>query len=353
MRPAFAFPPAPLGVASLVLLAATALAQPAATPPPAEPFPARLDLVGAEIFSIDRAHSYLGFSIGFLDLSKVRGTFGDYEATILYDDERPETSSVTLVIDAASIATQSEFRDRDLEGPSFFDVEKHPRLRFQSTRFESLGGERYRVHGDLTIKGVTKPIAIDMTRTARRAPDAAWGNIRLAATGAVTIKRRDFGLLGNEFWGQAIADEVAIELDIVGLRFNYDRWGFNSKDKPSIGEVLWQGLEAGGTATAAAARFRELQATQPDAYTFGAGQLGIVVNRLMQRRRAAEALELLAVGREAYPDEPGFWARSGEAHAALGHRDEAIRMYEKAQELKPDGTESAEMLRRLRALPKG
>lgn len=346
--------PAGLGALALVLafaVLAAAVPATAQAPPPSSPpetFPARIELVGAEIFGIDRSHSYLGFSIGFLGVSRVRGTFRAYQATILYDDERPERSSVTVAIDPASIDTAGEMRDKDLKSANFFDVEKHGEIVFQSARIEPLGGERYRVHGTLTMKGVARPVVLEMTRTFRRAPDAAWGNIRMAVTGRTTLRRKDFGILGSDFWGdKVLTDEVEVEIDLVGSRANYDRWSFMSREKPSIGEEVWKTLEASGAA-AAAARFRELRRTQPDAYNFGADQLGIAINRLMQRRRLDEALELLAAGIEAFPDESGFYARAGEAHAAAGRRDEAIRLYEKAQALAPHGTESMEMLRRLR-----
>lgn len=308
-----------------------------------------IDLINAEIFAIDRSHSRLDFTIGFLGMTRVRGSFNDYAATILYDDAQPERSSVTLVIDAASIDTASEFRDKDLKSEKFFDVAKHPRIVFQSTRIEKKKGDDYLVHGDLTIKGVTKAITIPMTRTVRRGADAAWGNIRIGGAGKVVIRRKDFNILGNEFWGdKTLSDEVEIELDILGNRFNYDRWSWQAaKEKPSIGEVLWKTVESDGAA-AAAAQLRELRQQKPDDYNFAPGQIGIVVNRLMQRRKAAEALELLAVAREAFPQEPGFFARSGEAYAAVGKREEAIRMYEQAAALMPHGTESMEMLRRLK-----
>jgi polyisoprenoid-binding protein YceI len=329
-----------LAAAALALAGVLAAARPAAPQPPPkdwrpEPFPARIDLIGAEIFGVDKGHSHLGFSVGFLELSRVRGTFGDWAATLLYDDERPERSSVTVVIDAASIDTGGEFRDRDLRSAEFFDVEKHPHIVFRSTRIEPLGGERYRVHGELAIKGIGRPVAIEMTRTARRAPDRAWGNIRVVAGGKVTLKRREFGLLGREFWGDiVVGEEVEVELEIVANRFNYDRWSFPSEGgKPPAGEEVWKTLEQAGAA-AAAARFRELRRSQPEAWDFSPLQLGIVINRLMQRRRVEEALPLLAAGAEAYP--------------ALGRREEAIAMYEKVQAMVPLSTEAMEMLRRLR-----
>ncbi|HEY8848017.1 MAG TPA: hypothetical protein VIO12_01920, partial [Thermoanaerobaculia bacterium] len=79
------------------------------------------------------------------------------------------------------------------------------------------------------------------------------------------------------------------------------------------------------------------------------GELGLLINRLMQRRKVTDALELLKAGDELYPQEPRFFARSGEAYATIGDREQAIRMYEKAAALSPFGTESMEMLRRLKA----
>lgn len=323
----------------LLLVAASALAN--------DPFPARIELIGAEIFFVDSVHSRLDFTIGFLGVSKVRGSFNEYGMTILYDEAHPERSSVTLVIDSSSIDTGMESRDKDLRGERFFDVARHPHIRFQSTRIEPKGTDRWIVHGDLTIKGTTKPVAIPMQRTAARMPDKGWGNIRIGGAGSVTIRRKDFDVTGPEFWSAALADDVAIDIDILGTRMNYERWSWASREKPSIGESIWKTLETDGSA-AAAARLRELKKTAPDQYNFDAGQIGIAVNRLMQRRKAADALEILAAAIEIYPDQPGFYARSGEAYAVLGKREEAVRMYEKARELMPEGTESAEMLRRLR-----
>lgn len=306
----------------------------------------RIELIGAEIFGIDRSHSHLGFAIPFLGMSKVRGTFNDYTATILYDDAKPERSSLTVVIDPKSIDTHGEMRDRDLQGEAWFASGKHPQIVFQSTRIERKGGEKFVMHGNLTMKGVTKTLAIPFTRTVPRGPDAAWGNVRIGGTGALTINRRDFGIDGPEFWSKTLGDTIEIELDLLGNRPNYDRWGFQSKDKPSIGEVLAKTVETSGAA-AAAAQFRELRAQQADAYNFAPNQLGTLILRLMQHRKLDDALALLSVATEAYPEEAGFHARMGEAYAAKGDRARAIAAYEKAQALNPNGTEAKEMLRRL------
>lgn len=308
---------------------------------------ARIDMIGAEIFGIDRSHSHLGFTIGFLGMTRVRGTFNDFSATILYDDVHPERSSVTFSIDPATIDTHNEGRDRDLQGDAWFASAKHPRIFFTSTKIEPKGKDRYLVHGELTMKGVTRTIAVPMVRTVPRGPDKGWGNIRIGGTGAVTINRRDFGIDGPEFWSKSLTDEVQIEIDLLGNRPNYDRWNFQSKDKPSIGEVLQKTVETSGGA-AAAAQFRELRAQKANDYNFAPGQLGTLILRLMQHRKVQDALALLHAATEAYPEEAGFHARTGEAYAALGDRANAIKAYEKAQALNPNGTEAREMLRRLR-----
>lgn len=307
----------------------------------------RIEMIGAEIFGIDRSHSHLGFAIPFLGMTKVRGTFNDYTATILYDDLKPERSSITVVIDPKSIDTHGEGRDRDLQGEAWFASEKHPKIVFQSTRIERKGGEKFVMHGNLTMKGVTKALAIPFTRTVPRGPDAGWGNIRIGGTGALTINRRDFGIDGPEFWSKALGDTIEIEIDLLGNRPNYDRWSFQSAAKPSIGELLAKTVETSGAA-AAAAQFRELRAQKPDEYNFGPGQLATLIFRLMQHRKVDDALALLDAAVEAYPEESGFHARMGEAYAAKGDRARAIAAYEKAQAINPNGTESKEMLRRLR-----
>ncbi|HJQ35836.1 MAG TPA: YceI family protein [Thermoanaerobaculia bacterium] len=270
---------------------------------------ARIDLIGAEIFSIDRSHSSFGFTVSFFGMSKVRGTFKDYAATILYDDAHPERSSVTLSIDAASIDTGDSGRDRDLQGDAWFASAKHPRIVFQSTRIEPKGANQYLVHGELSMKGVTRAIAIPMTRTVARVADAGWGNIRIGGSGSVTLKRRDFGIDGPDFWNKAIGEEVVIELDILGTRPNYDRWNLPEEEK---------------------------------------GQLTVKILRHMQHRELQEALALLQTAVERYPEAASFHLRLGEAYAALGDRAAAIRSYEKAQALFPISTEAMEMLRRLR-----
>jgi|GEM_PF-157118 len=306
--------------------------------------PARIDLAGGEIYSIDQGHSTVGFHIDFLGLSTVHGTFNEYGATIVYDDAHPERTSATVIINTSSINTNNQFRDRDLKA-KFFEVEKYPEIRFQSTRIEPKGKNAFLVHGNLTIKDVTKEIAIPMTRTITRRPDAAWGNIRIGGAGGLLVHRKEFHVDGGESFNM-LTDDVNIDLEILGNRFNYDKWSWSSKEKPSIGEAIFKtATEKNGAA--AAAQLRDAKANHADEFTIEPGQVGIAINRLMQRRRVADALEILNAAIELWPNESGFHARAGEAYATLGKRDDAVREYQKVLAMNPRGTEAIEMLRRL------
>lgn len=314
----------------------------------APPIWGRIELIGTEPFGVDAAHSYLGFSISFMGITKVRGTFKTYSAWILYDEKDPTKTSATVLIDPASIDTGSEFRDKDLKSARFFDVEKHPLAVFQTQRIERTGPDRYLVHGTLEIKGVERPVDLPMTQTLPRVPDVGWGNIRIGGSGSVTVKRTDFGILGDEFWGnKALADDVEIFIDVLGTRSNHDRWSFDSRGKPSIGEVVWKTYEESGI-NSAVNKYAELKQKQPNDYNFAPSQIALVGHRLFQRRRLPEALRVYELALAAGPKEPaGFHCKIGEVHAAQGHREAAIASYRKSLELNKDNAEAIEMLRRL------
>jgi polyisoprenoid-binding protein YceI len=311
----------------------------------------RIELTGAELFGVDAAHSYVGFTIGFLGVTRVRGNFKSYTAAILYDEKDPTRSSVTVVFDPASIDTGSEMREKDLKGPRFFDVEKFPRMMFQSRSIERTGKDAYVVHGTLEIHGVRRDVSIPMTQTVPRMPDTAWGNMRVGGAGGLKIKRTDFGIDGGEFWGRkALSDEVEVEINILGNRFNFDKFGFDSHGKPSVGKEMWEVL-AGKGVDAAVARYRELKEKSPNDFNFDADQVSIVGNRLLQHRRLREALQVFRLAAAESPKEPVLQARVGETCAALGDREGALAAYRKALELAPENPEAIEMVRRLEALP--
>jgi polyisoprenoid-binding protein YceI len=307
----------------------------------------RIELIKAEPFGVDTLHSYLGFSVGFLGITRVRGVFNDYSAWILYDEKDPTNSSATVVIDPASIDTGFPARDKDLKDPRFFDVSKYPRILFQTDSIERTGPNRYVVHGTLEIKGIRHSIDLPMTQTVQRGPDIAWGNIRIGGEGTVTVKRTDYGILGDTFWGnRTIANDVEVTIELLGIRSNHDLWGWNAK-KPSAGEVVWKVWQASGL-DAALDRWNELREKQPDDYDFSPWQLTLLGLRLQQRGRFGEALRVYELALAAAPKDPALLqSRIAEIHAVQGDRDAAIAGYRRVLALDKDDPEAIEMLRRL------
>jgi polyisoprenoid-binding protein YceI len=169
-------------------------------------------------WTFDPAHSVIGFAVRHLMISKVRGTFDRWTGTFEYDDNNPGIARIAVRIEAASLYTRDAKRDAHLRSPDFFDVEKHPELRFVSTLVRG-EGDGYVVAGDLTIRGITRPVDLVVERlgTARD----PWGGIRAGFTAKTAINRKDFGLTWNqalETGGVLVGDKVEITLDIQAVR---------------------------------------------------------------------------------------------------------------------------------------
>ena len=146
-------------------------------------------------WQIDPAHSSAQFAVRHLGISTVRGTFTKVSGYVTYDPASPATAAVDVTIDAASVDTRVSMRDNDLRSDHFFDVQKFPTITFKSTRVESSGPERLRVTGDLTIRGVTKQVTLDVEGPSKAINDG-MGHMRMGASGNATIDRTDFGVSG-------------------------------------------------------------------------------------------------------------------------------------------------------------
>ena len=166
-------------------------------------------------YRIDPAHSTAQFVVRHMMITNVRGAFGKVEGTVVYDPENPAQSSIEAAIDVASIETRDAQRDAHLKSADFLDADKFPKITFKSSKIEGSGGE-FRVSGDLTIHGVTRPVVLQVEGPTPAAKDP-WGNTRVGASATTRIKRSDFGLTWNaalETGGFLIGDEVKIELEI-------------------------------------------------------------------------------------------------------------------------------------------
>jgi len=169
----------------------------------------------ATTYDIDSAHSSTQFSVKHMMVSNVRGEFGKTSGTLNLDDKNPANSSVEATIDVTSISTREPKRDEHLKSPDFFDVAKYPTITFKSTKVEAAGQGKYKVTGDLTMHGVTKPVVLDVDGPTAELKDA-WGNPRRGVTATTKLNRKEFGLGWNkalEAGGLAVGEEVAITID--------------------------------------------------------------------------------------------------------------------------------------------
>lgn len=168
-------------------------------------------------FEIDPSHSSAQFSVKHLGVSNVRGEFDKVTGAINVDEKDITRSTVNATIDATTINTREPKRDDHLKSADFFDVAKHPTIEFKSTKVEKAGSdEKLKVHGNLTMRGVTKPVVLDVEFPATEVKDP-WGNAKRGATATTTINRKDFGLNWNkalEAGGLLVGDEVKITIDL-------------------------------------------------------------------------------------------------------------------------------------------
>lgn len=169
-------------------------------------------------WNIDTTHSGIHFSVRHMVFAKVRGRFANWSGTVELDENDISRSVVDVEIDAGSIDTGVTDRDNHLRSGDFFDAEAFPKLRFRSKRIESVGGERYQIVGDLTIRGVTREVVLE-TEYGGQAKDP-WGNQRAAFTATTSLNRKDFGLTWNqvlETGGLLVGERVDIELEVQAV----------------------------------------------------------------------------------------------------------------------------------------
>jgi polyisoprenoid-binding protein YceI len=170
-------------------------------------------------YKIDPAHSRIGFAVRHLEINWVEGRFKDFEGTVHYDGKDVTKSSVEFTAKVASIDTEVEARDKHLRTADFFEVEKYPTMTFRSTRVERKGKDAFLLHGDLTLKGVTKPVQLPFSIAG--AVKDPWGNTRFGVEAQTKINRRDFGInYGNAFAGGGldVGNEVTISLRLEAVQ---------------------------------------------------------------------------------------------------------------------------------------
>jgi len=167
-------------------------------------------------YKIDPRHSSAQFAVTHLMISTVRGEFHSVNGTVIVDDGNISNSLVNVTIDATTVDTREPDRDKHLKSADFFDVANYPMITFVSTKVEPADPGKLRVTGNLTIRGVTKRVVLEMTAPKPTIKDP-WGFSRTAVSGAAKLNRQDFGVAWNktlDSGGVVVGDDVNVTLDV-------------------------------------------------------------------------------------------------------------------------------------------
>ena len=176
-------------------------------------------LAHADTWQIDPAHTNVEFTVRHMMISNVKGQFQKTTGTITINGNDPASATIDATIDASSVDTRVERRDTHLKSPDFLDVAKYPTITFKSTKVEADGPGKFKVTGDLTLHGVTKPVVLDVESSG--APVKVMGGLHAGASATTKINRSDFGLTWNkalETGGVVVGDEVAISIDVEAIK---------------------------------------------------------------------------------------------------------------------------------------
>ncbi len=172
----------------------------------------------AGTYLIDPTHSRIGFVARHAMVTKVRGSFNEFDGSGHFDTAIPANSSLQLTIQAASIDTRNADRDAHLRTNDFFDMDTHPEITFVSTAVEQTDDDEFKVTGDLTIKGVTKPVTVEFEYNGTAVDP--YGNTRIGLEGTTTVNRKDWGITWNaalEAGGVLVGEKVILEFEVSAV----------------------------------------------------------------------------------------------------------------------------------------
>ena len=166
-------------------------------------------------FQIDNSHSHVQFSVRHMMISKAKGEFQKFSGSVNLDESNPAATTVDITIDASSINTRDEKRDEHLRSADFFNVEAYPTLHFKSNRVDVTGDNTAKLHGDLTIRDITKPVVLDVEFVGKS--KSPWGTENYGFEAKTKFSRKNWGLEWNvalETGGFLVSDEVNIEIEL-------------------------------------------------------------------------------------------------------------------------------------------
>jgi polyisoprenoid-binding protein YceI len=170
-------------------------------------------------YTLDAAHTRIGFVARHAMVTKVRGAFNEFEGTLRVDGSAPDRSSAKVVIKAATIDTRNAQRDEHIRGADFLELETYPEITFASTEVRQTGDTTFAVTGDLTVKDVTRPVTVEFEFEG--AATDPFGNARIGFEGSTTISRKDFGITWNaalETGGVLVGDKIVLEFEVSAIK---------------------------------------------------------------------------------------------------------------------------------------
>lgn len=325
---------------SLTTLARPAVAGRARSTPPAKSL-----LQGLELFQIDSAHSPIEFSIPFMGLSKVRGTFSEYSGAIALDRDDLTRSSMTIVIRTSSLTTFNALRDRDLKGVDWFDVAKYPSAVFTSREIVKQG-DGYLLRGTLELHGASREVEFPFTFVGRM---ENGGSDVVGFEGHAVLNRKNFGIVGPDRYnvllglGKAmVGEDVDLPLTVEAFR---PATGDSISDRAA--DSLWRSVVARG-ATPVVREYRARRATTPDSLmSVREPQLNVVGYQLLGHGRPSDALAIFALESETFPQSASGLSALAYAYASVGDREHASASAHQAVALNAGATRALEILRRV------
>ena len=294
-------------------------------------------------FSVDASHSAVGFSIPFLT-GHVTGGFDDLRGIIYHDPAAPERSHVRIVIDATSLHTGSRHRDEHLRTSDFFDVAQYPTISFTSERV-ARSRDGFLVSGPLTMHGVTRTVSIPF-RQVRPVMEDPHGSDIVNFEGSLRLARLDFGIRGGSTYNdwfdalrsRTMGDSADIGIELQGWETSFAR---TTKYDAALARFTTEGLAP------TAARLRRLKAEKQD---LGGTdwELEQMARTLLARGRAAEALELVALGLQLFPGSVRMQTAAARVYELMNRRSQASAAVALALGLDAADPRALELQRRLR-----
>jgi polyisoprenoid-binding protein YceI len=297
----------------------------------------------AEFYPIERSHSYVSFSVKYMGYAQVKGNFADFSGTFRYNPDDISKTSVSFSVDVASIDTNLEWRDNDLKSDQWFDAEKFPKITFISTSAGETD-EGLQITGNLTIKDVTKEVTIPMNPASGILSDIR-GDAQVIFSGSYTLDRTEYGIKG-ERWSRVkegiagVANEVTVEFSMLGKQIkkeNFSNWVRNEERPPGR---LYAAYKRGGTKETMA-EFEKLK-SEIEVNTAALNTVGYMLLKLGEYK---DAIAIMEMNKETFPDESNVYDSLGEAYASSGDLKKAKANYQLAVEKDPTNLNAKEILR--------